>query len=145
MLIIDDNSDQWTIIQTALKEVLPHVKAFWATGVDSAINYLNECINNYENLPSLILLDLYLPKREIGLELIQQLKRKDSMYAHLPVVVLSYSDDRTDIQAMYQTGCASYLVKPTSLEGWRELVEMIKIYWWETATKPDQVVRRWAY
>ena len=137
VLVIEDNPDHWTIINTVFKRVLPQTNLIWKNAEKAVLDYLDECNTNYETLPCLILLDLYLPRREAGIRLLQKLKETSLDYARIPVVVLSNSNDTTDIRDMYHTGCASYLIKPADFESWQKLVEMIKTYWWDIAAKPS--------
>lgn len=136
LLIIDDNPDHWAIIQLLLKQQLPNLKTVWMSESQATIAYLEECMAQNQALPTLILLDLYLPKRETGLALLRRIKEANAEYSLIPVVVLSYSDDETDVEAMYQAGCSSYLVKPITVNGWQELIQKIKNYWWDTVTRP---------
>ena len=87
-------------------------------------------------MPKLIILDLYLPKRADGLELLRQIKALPSPCNQLPVVMLSSSSDRTDISQSYQYGGSSYLVKPTDFEAWLTYFQELRTYWWETVTLP---------
>lgn len=136
LLLIDDNPDHWAIIQPILEQQLPNLKTVRLSEAKASIDYLNVCITQTQALPTLILLDMYLPQREIGLNLLQQIKQANTDYSLIPVVVLSDSNDERDVEAMYQAGCSSYLVKPTTLQGWQDLIQKIKNYWWDTVTRP---------
>jgi len=138
VLIIEDNSDHWIIIQAAIKHFLPQANAVWAINNKAALDYLEKCVTTYQSLPKLILLDLYMPGREQGLDMLQKLKHNESRYRYTPVVVLSYSNSMNDIQDTYQLGCASYLVKPTEFEQWQDLFQRLKMYWWDTVIMPPQ-------
>ena len=48
---------------------------------------------------------------ERGVDVLKRLKQ-DSPYAHIPIVILTSSDDSLDIRACYQAGANSYVVKP---------------------------------
>ena len=55
--------------------------------------------------------------------------RCQSDYPHIPVVVLTLSDEIRDIQKAYQNGANSFLVKPPNVADLREIVKMIDTYW----------------
>jgi two-component system response regulator len=57
-----------------------------------------------------VLLDLKLPKVD-GLEVLRRIK-SDTRTRALPIVVLTSSRERRDIQACYLGGANSYIVKP---------------------------------
>lgn len=136
LLLIDDRPDHWAIIQPILEQQLPNLKTVRLSEAKASLDYLNACITQNQALPTLILLDMYLPDREIGLSLLQQIKQANTDYSLIPVVVLSDSDDERDVEEMYQAGCSSYLVKPATGQGWQDLIQKIKNYWWDTVTRP---------
>ncbi|MDP6704282.1 MAG: response regulator [archaeon] len=62
-----------------------------------------------EHHPSLILLDLVLPKMS-GFEVLEALK-KDEETANIPVIVLTNLEDLKDVQKVLDLGATTYLVK----------------------------------
>jgi two-component system, chemotaxis family, response regulator Rcp1 len=85
--------------------------------------------------PHLILLDLKMP-RVNGLEVLDQLKR-DPDLATIPVVVLSSSDQREDVEAAYRHGTNSYITKPTSTGGYREDLQCVATLWTARTALPE--------
>ena len=62
------------------------------------------------NAPDLILADLQMPIMN-GLDLIRQLKgHRDT--AHIPIVVVTASDDAANQKAAFEAGCVGYHTKP---------------------------------
>lgn len=82
---------------------------------------------NGEQAPTLILLDLKLPKVD-GLDVLARLK-KHAKYKSIPVVVLTTSAEDRDVKAAYDLGANSYIVKPVSFEKFIEVAETIESYW----------------
>lgn len=80
-----------------------------------------------EPTPLLILLDLKLP-RVSGLEVLAQWKAHAVSRA-IPVVVLSSSAEDKDIQAAYQLGANSYIVKPIDFSRFLDVAAQIELYW----------------
>ena len=137
VLIVEDNPDQWLIMQSALRNYLPNVQTAWAAGVNGALGYLDECTAEERPLPRLILLDLYLPDREQGWQLLKILK-EHPRYHETPVIVVSYSANRDDIRQTYKRGGTSYIVKPTEYPQWLNCFQMFKTYWWDAVTLPKR-------
>lgn len=77
--------------------------------------------------PRMILLDLKLPKVD-GLEVLARLKA-DARTRHIPVVMLSTSNQPRDLLRSYQLGVNSYLVKPVALEDFGQLARQVTAYW----------------
>lgn len=77
--------------------------------------------------PRMILLDLKLPKVD-GLEVLARLK-SDARTRHIPVVMLTTSNQQRDLLKSYQLGVNSYLVKPVALEDFVQLARQITSYW----------------
>lgn len=91
-------------------------------------------------LPSLILLDLKLPKKS-GLEVLEFLRAQPAL-RQTPVIVLTSSQESTDIQRAYALGANSYLLKPVGFDGLLEMVKAIGMYWVILNHGPDQATRK---
>lgn len=77
--------------------------------------------------PSLILLDLRLPKVD-GLEVLKAIKADDSL-SQIPVVMLTTSAAEADMTKAYEFHVNSYLVKPADFSRFGELIEAVGDYW----------------
>lgn len=77
--------------------------------------------------PNLVILDLDLP-RVNGFEVLKQL-RKSADYRYTPVVILTTSDEQSDILQGYQLGVNSYLCKPVDFESFADLLQQVSHYW----------------
>ncbi|GAB3770179.1 hypothetical protein GCM10028818_07550 [Spirosoma horti] len=93
-----------------------------------AIHYLENCSLEQKKLPSLILLDLYLPYRAMGWNLLQIFKTHH-LYREIPVVMLSCSSDPTDIRDSYHYRSNSYIVKPNTYKEWLDCFDGFRHYW----------------
>lgn len=71
--------------------------------------------------PALVLLDVHMPRRS-GLELLEWM-RSDPGLADVPVVMLTVSAELDEVDASYELGVASYLVKPV---GYRALDDVLR-------------------
>jgi len=89
-----------------------------------------------EPLPSVILLDLKLPKVN-GLDVLRRLKshRQTSI---VPVIILTTSAEDRDIEEAYRLGANSYIVKPVDFEKFVDVAAQIEMYWCVLNTPPNQ-------
>ena len=78
-------------------------------------------------LPSLVLLDLKLP-RVMGLEVLRRLDQRRN-FRRLIVIVLTSSQQPEDIDTAYDLGAKAYLVKPSGLDQLEPMAQAIKDFW----------------
>ena len=145
MLLVEDDPNDILLIQRAFaKACLVNPLKVVRDG-EEALNYLSGSGDFADRgrypLPSLILLDLKLPRKS-GLEILQWLRQQPNL-KHIPVIVLTSSKESSDVSRAYDLGANSYLVKPVGFEGLLELVKSIGMYWMilnktpEPATDPS--------
>jgi CheY-like chemotaxis protein len=137
ILVVEDNPDQWQLIEKALTICFSEVEPIWIPRPEKVLDFLEDCLLVGGRLPVFILLDLYLPKREDGWTLLEQLRRSPAPIGYLPIVVLSSSNLAEDIAESYDRGITSYVVKPTDFNQWIECFQSLKEYWWDTVALPD--------
>jgi CheY-like chemotaxis protein len=80
-----------------------------------------------EPLPTVILLDLKLPKVS-GLEVLRAI-RAHSDFGIVPVVILTSSAEDQDIHEAYSLGANSYIVKPVDFDKFIDVARQIELYW----------------
>lgn len=80
-----------------------------------------------EDMPNLILLDLNMPDTN-GIEFMQIMKGRDDLL-HIPVIILTTSNNEKDIHECYKLGIAGYLLKPLKYEEYEEKINAIFRYW----------------
>jgi two-component system response regulator len=80
-----------------------------------------------KELPSLLLLDLNLP-RVGGLEVLRRI-RGDERTRLLPVVILTSSDEEEDLIEGYSLGANSYVRKPVDFAEFAEGIRVLGLYW----------------
>jgi two-component system response regulator len=77
--------------------------------------------------PKLILLDIKLPKVD-GLEVLKEIK-SDDRTKHIPVVMLTSSQEQRDVVQGYSQGANSYIVKPVDFGQLSEAIRALGLYW----------------
>ena len=76
--------------------------------------------------PMLILLDLNLPDMS-GTDILAEVKR-DERLRRAPVVVLTTTDDKTEIQRCYDLGCNVYITKPVDYESFAGAIRQLGLF-----------------
>ena len=78
-------------------------------------------------LPTLTVLDIKMPGLS-GLEVLEFIRHHDRLY-HLPVILLSASEEECDLDRAYRSRVNAYLVKPGRYRQLRELIGTIQQLW----------------
>jgi len=85
--------------------------------------------------PVLLLLDLDLPRKS-GAEVLQWLRGQGPL-SRMPVVVLTASKERSDVNRAYELGANSYLVKPVQFGSLVDMVNELNLYWMILSEHPE--------
>lgn len=126
ILFVEDDPDDVFLIERAWKTVGMAVPlAFQSTG-RAAIDFLSAPANPRER-PRVIFLDLNMPVMG-GLDFLRWL-RKQPLFQHLPVIILTTSVNPQDIKAAYEAGANAFLVKPTSVAQFAEMLSCAARFW----------------
>ena len=78
------------------------------------------------NGPMLILLDLNLPDMS-GTDILARVKGDDRL-RRAPVVVLTTTDDKVEIQRCYDLGCNVYITKPEDYESFADAIRQLGLF-----------------
>jgi two-component system response regulator len=84
--------------------------------------------------PDLIFLDLNLPGMH-GHEILKKIKEAPTL-KHIPVVILTTSDDEKDVLAAYQQSAACFITKPVDLKKFISVAQDIEKFWFAVVTLP---------
>ena len=120
ILYVDDDSDDCYLLGLSLSESGTATDLIYATNGEEAINYLNA---HPSDLPSLIVLDLNMPKWD-GRQTLSYIKKQPHLSV-IPVVILSTSDSKTDQEACARLGATSYFKKPYHFDGYKQIISSL--------------------
>ncbi len=140
ILIVEDCEEDYAATERAFRKAGLRNSLRHCWDGDEALDYLHGR-GDYEGankppLPSVILLDLNLPGTD-GREVLHEVKSNDGLKT-IPVVVLTTSTDKRDIDACYEAGANSYIQKPVDLDGFFQAIQRLKDYWLEVVILPKQ-------
>lgn len=76
--------------------------------------------------PLLVLLDLNLPDMT-GVDILSRIKTNEHL-RRVPVVVLTTTDDATEIQRCYDLGCNVYITKPVNYENFANAIRQLGLF-----------------
>ncbi|MGA2590881.1 MAG: response regulator [Bryobacteraceae bacterium] len=131
ILLIEDNPSDVLLTKRALSKAGITNKIVIADDGEVALDYLfgtgAYAGRDLSDLPVLTLLDLNLPKVS-GLEVLRRI-REDARTRRLPVVILTTSNEQSDVGAGYDLGVNSYITKPVDFNQFAHAVEQLGLYW----------------
>ena len=123
IILVEDNPDDERLTLRALRKANVANEILIARNGEEALTM----VLNADPLPSVILLDLKLPKIS-GLEVLRQIRANDRT-RFLPIVVLTSSSEDRDIIESYNLGANSYVCKPVEFDRFTEAVSQLGLYW----------------
>jgi CheY-like chemotaxis protein len=134
ILLIEDNPLDADLIRRALGKNDPNLRLELARDGEEAIAFLKRWEEGTPS-PVFIMLDLKLPKVD-GLDVLRMIK-SNPRFRILPVVVLTSSNEISDIQQAYALGANSYILKAIDYDEFSNAVSMIHRYWCGLNIRPE--------
>jgi CheY-like chemotaxis protein len=133
LLLVDDGEDDVFLMRRALKGAHVENPLFVVDDGQEAIDYLGG-IGEFADrekypLPRVVFLDLKLPLIS-GHDVLAWIRNREELQC-LVVIVLTSSDEVSDINRCYALGANSYLVKPRTPRELEDLAKAFKGYWLE--------------
>lgn len=131
VLLVEDNPDDVDLALLALEDHHVANRIQVVRDGAEALDFLF-CRGDYAhrspgNRPRVVLLDLKLPRVD-GLEVLRQI-RADARTRHIPVIMLTASQEEKDRIRSYENGANSYIVKPVDFDQFKEAISAIGYYW----------------
>lgn len=142
ILLVEDEENDVVFMEMALEKA-GLLSAFQvAEDGEEAIDYLSGKGEFADRtrfpIPALVFLDLKLP-RVMGMDVLKWIRDQPELDT-MVVIMLTSSQQRTDIRRACSLGANSYLVKPSNPAGLGEIVDLVRRYWLQlnqpTATAP---------
>jgi CheY-like chemotaxis protein len=128
VLLVEDDENDILFLQRALTRIHSSLPLQVITDGRAAWDYLSGSgATHRPNRPSLIILDLKLPKMS-GLEILASLKA-DVELKSVPVLVMSASYQRSDVDTAYSLGADFYIVKSAQSEVTVGQARAVHAYW----------------
>jgi CheY-like chemotaxis protein len=140
VLLVEDDLNDIFLVKRAFKiaQIINPLQI--ATDGQEAINYLRGEGKYAERdkypLPKLIVMDIKMPRRT-GFEVLEWVKRNEGPLRRIPIVIVSSSDNPSDINRAYELGANAYMVKPMNFRAVEHLFNAITQYWGLECAKPE--------
>ncbi len=126
ILVVEDEPSDYELLELSFSRAKANCRVRWARDGLDAVEQLSGDVAN-EPVPDLIITDLNMP-RMTGHEVIAWVKAQTGLRC-IPVVVMSSSNQATDVENAYAAGASGYFFKPTDFETLTEICAQICRYW----------------
>lgn len=130
ILFAEDNPLDAELTIRALRQAGLANKLLWLKDGQQALDYVfreGSYAARTHALPRLLLLDLKMPRVD-GLEVLKAVKA-DERTRRIPVVILTSSQEESDLARSYDIGVNGYVVKPLDFRSLAEVVRQAGFYW----------------
>src|SRR5436190_16403117 len=140
VLLVEDDVNDIFLVKRAFKIAQIENPLQIVTDGQEAINYLRGegkyADRETHPLPKLMVMDIKMPRRS-GFEVLEWVKGKGAPLRRIPIVIVSSSDNPSDINRPYELGANAYMVKPVNFKKVEHLFESITHYWGLECAKPE--------
>jgi CheY-like chemotaxis protein len=123
ILFIEDDAIEVMKLQRTVTKLKMRHHIREANNGEEALEILYSTVE----LPEIILLDLNMPRIN-GIEFLQILK-EDEKLKYIPTIILTTSENRTDLLECYRIGIAGYIIKPLRYEEYESRLQKVLEYW----------------
>lgn len=127
LLIVEDNETDVMCLKKAFEQNGIGKTIITASNGEEALAFLRGESSQEDRIPNLILLDLNMPIMN-GFEFLEVVKA-DERLKSIPVVVLTSSTSRLDMNDSYSNNVAGYIEKPMDPGEYLEIVRVLDLYW----------------
>ena len=128
IILVEDNPSDAELTLRALRKSGVTNKIIHLKDGAQLLDYLFGCnMESAGQLPSLILLDIKLPKVN-GLEALARI-RQEGLSKMIPVIVFGSSEDHPDIRKALILGANSFIIKPLDWAGFLKALESLNQSW----------------
>lgn len=131
ILLVEDNPDLLELTLLALEKCDSQANIVVARDGAEALDYLwgkgSYCGRDTHEQPAFVMLDMKLPKLS-GLEVLRNV-RSNPLTALVPVVMLTSSNEPSDMTACYQSGANGFVCKSIEFRKYREKLNRLQDYW----------------
>lgn len=127
IVMIEDDEGHARLIEKNIRRAGINNEICHFTNGGDALHYLENHDNGPKlNGPALVLLDLNLPDMS-GTDILAKIKGDDKL-KRTPVVVLTTTDDKVEIQRCYDLGCNVYITKPVNYESFADAIRQLGLF-----------------
>lgn len=124
-VVVDDSADQIELMQLALPSLRLRQPVIMFSSGESCLAAIEQGLE-----PWLVLVDVNMPGLD-GPSTVARIRRLPAGRL-VRIVMMSTSDQPSDVRRALEAGADSYVMKPTGRQSWRDVLEAVISYWGST-------------
>jgi len=140
ILHVEDNPGDARLVEEAFAEMASGDELRTVSEGRAALDLLVPDDDSPRFVPDIVLLDRELPDVS-GIEIVREIKT-DADLRHIPIIVLTDSDDEEHIREMYEAQANAYVTKPSGLDGYYDIFYCLQLFWGQMAKISPEGVER---
>jgi two-component system, chemotaxis family, response regulator Rcp1 len=136
ILVVEDSAGDVELIRTGFKQSTVAHNLYVAPDGFAAMDFLLKA-GEFKNTPKpdLVILDINLPGMN-GHEVLAKIRSNEEI-KKTPVIILSSSSSKTDVEQSYKMNVNSYVTKPMELQDFLVAIKSIESFWLSIAELPS--------
>lgn len=124
ILVVEDEADHRVLVREALRRVAEDVPVHEVVDGQEAMSWMRRRAADPQDLSGgVVILDLGLP-RASGFQVLEWMREMPAL-AHLPVVVLTASENPLDAEHAFNLGARGYFQKPADFRRYLEIFQKV--------------------
>jgi CheY-like chemotaxis protein len=140
VVLVEDDPNDVLLIRRAFERTGGEMTLIHLSDGDAAVQYLAGQEPYHARLespcPTIMLLDIKLPRRS-GFEVLSWARSQTTAAKRIPILMLTSSGQKADIDRAYDLGATAYLRKPSRAKLLSELVADLKTFWLKWGEIPE--------
>ncbi len=128
ILVLEDSKIDFKILKKAFDKNNFEGELIFHQNAEEARKYLDDCLGNGgPALPHIILSDLNLCGTS-GLDFLESI-RAEPKFGPIPIIVVSNSDNPSDVKEAYSRGASAYLLKKVDFDEFTRDISTLISFW----------------
>lgn len=129
IVMIEDDDGHARLIEKNIRRAGVNNEIISFVNGGDGLKFIRDCIDPklpHRDMRLLVLLDLNLPDMS-GFEVLEALK-DDDRTRRIPIIILTTTDDKAEVQRCYDLGCSAYVKKPLEYDAFANSVRQLGLF-----------------
>lgn len=135
VLIAEDDSNDFEFINQAFESSNVEIEIKRMIDGEELIDFLLNLKSSF--IPDIVIVDISMPKKD-GFQVLEEIKKHKDLKI-IPIIIMTTSNQDTDMYLAYSLGANSFITKPDNFESLLDVVNIISKYWFEKVS----IARNW--